>query len=75
MYTIKFIDLSDRSTTYITEMIKEKHNINVETIPSDMVGHLFNVSLSGIHPNIMPGLMIRVFHHIDQDQYREIIIN
>lgn len=74
MYTIKFTDLTDRSCQYIREL-SEKLMINIDVIPCDIAGDIWDVTLSGISPVKMPGLMIRIFHHIDQDQYREIVIN
>lgn len=73
MYTIKFTDLTDRSYQYIKELA-DHHMINIDVIPCDLAGDIWDVTLSGISPVKMPGIMIRIFHHIDQDQYREIVI-
>lgn len=74
MYTIKFTDLTDRSYQYIKELA-DNLMINIDVIPCDLAGDIWDVTLSGISPVKMPGIMIRIFHHIDQDQYREIVIN
>lgn len=74
MYTIKFTDLTDRSYQYIKELA-DHLMINIDVIPCDLAGDIWDVTLSGISPVKMPGIMIRIFHHIDQDQYREIVIN
>ena len=74
MYTIKFTDLSDRSYQYIRELA-EILTLNMDVIPCDIAGDLWDVTLSGISPAKMPGIMIRIFHHIDQDQYAYITIN
>lgn len=70
MYTIKFTDLTDRSYQYIKELA-EQLMLNIDVIPCD----LWDVTISGISPLKMPGIMIRIFHHIDQDQYAYITIN
>lgn len=74
MYTIKFTDLTDRSYQYIRELA-EQLMLNIDVIPCDIAGDLWDVELSGISPLKMPGIMIRIFHHIDQDQYAYITIN
>lgn len=74
MYTIKFTDLTDRSYQYIRELA-EQLMLNIDVIPCDIAGDLWDVEISGISPAKMPGIMIRIFHHIDQDQYRNIVIN
>lgn len=74
MYTIKFTDLTDRSYQYIRELA-EQLMLNIDVIPCDIAGDLWDVEISGISPVKMPGIMIRIFHHIDQDQYRNIVIN
>jgi hypothetical protein len=74
MYTIKFTDLTDRAYQYIKELT-EQLMINIDVIPCDIAGDLWDVKISGISPVKMPGIMIRIFHHIDQDQYKDIVIN
>ena len=74
MYTIKFTDLTDRSYQYIRELA-EQLMINIYAIPCDLAGDLWDVTISGISPVKMPGIMIQIFHHIDQDQYENIVIN
>ena len=74
MYTIQFTDLTDRSYQYIKELAKQLM-LNIDVIPCDIAGDLWDVTISGISPVRMPGIMIRIFHHIDQDQYNKIVIN
>lgn len=74
MYTIYFADLTDKACQFITELAHQLI-INIDVIPCDIAGDLWDVTLSGISPVKMPGIMIRIFHRIDQDQYNKIVIN
>lgn len=74
MYDIRFLDITDRALEYIITLVNSR-GINLEIIPNDYTDDLSDIKMMGIAEGSMPTIMLLIFHHIDQDQYREIIIN